>query len=665
MPQTRLPAASESEQSPDFLLFEDPYASYRVSPPYSHHHPFHPVVSDVSFPPILGDSDGMHHSNHHHHHHQHHHQHHHSLYPLGTSAMDDSPLPLVASSAPDFDAHPAFMPFHAADSDIPRAYVDDQLGSAPDVLVHPPALAYHSSQLSDRGEYRTTPSASPATSVGGRSGLSGSEAGSARTSPYSRPTGVEDPLQNFAMIDPQFSGTTVAPFRHAQLGLTLRPGIDPSLVSNSPPEQQPLSASPFGSPPWNVMHSPPPPQPQPQPQQAASSPSPPDMHRHAGQAAADGSGRLSPSAPHLFGARHAPYQQRRPSAGSEHSRHSMGSPGTYAVEATDAYEAVGYAPAQSPSQRSTGSAGRLARSGSSSDSIHSNGAHAGAVALAAAAAAAAAPSSKDAGHGSVGSIGSNANATATASAAANANAKETVCSECHKSFRDLRAHQLTHQLERPEKCPIATCEYSKKGFARKYDCQRHTLTHYKGTMVCGFCPGSGSAMEKSFNRADVFKRHLMAVHSVEQTPPNSRQKKTGKKGLPADFGGSYSSGKCSTCSITFATAQQFYEHLDDCVLSKVVEEEPAARANERNLAQVKLEDMDDVFAVAAGRMDESGQADDDDVDEELGDVDELEEDDEEKDETYTGTTAAARRPKGGRTPGTRSKTKRAGVGSSR
>ena len=212
MPQTRLPAASETEQSQDFLLFEDPlYASgYRVSPPYSHHsNPFHPVVSDVSFPPILGESDGIHH----HHHHQHHHQHHHSLYPLGTSAMDDSPspLPLVASSAPDFDSHPAFMPFHAADSDIPRTYMDDQLSSAPDVLIHPPALAYHSSQLSDRGEYRATPSASPATSVGGRSGISGSEAGSARTSPYSRPTGVEDPLQNFAMIDPQFSGTNAVP----------------------------------------------------------------------------------------------------------------------------------------------------------------------------------------------------------------------------------------------------------------------------------------------------------------------------------------------------------------------------------------------------------------------------------------------------------------------
>lgn len=42
---------------------------------------------------------------------------------------------------------------------------------------------------------------------------------------------------------------------------------------------------------------------------------------------------------------------------------------------------------------------------------------------------------------------------------------------------------LTHQNKRPEKCPIQTCEYHVKGFARKYDKNRHTRTHYKGTMV--------------------------------------------------------------------------------------------------------------------------------------------------------------------------------------
>jgi len=162
--------------------------------------------------------------------------------------------------------------------------------------------------------------------------------------------------------------------------------------------------------------------------------------------------------------------------------------------------------------------------------------------------------------------------------------------DCGKIFKDLRAHMLTHQTERPEKCPIATCEYHVKGFARKYDKNRHTLTHYKGTMVCGFCPGSGSAAEKSFNRADVFKRHLTAVHGVEQTPPNSRKKAGSNASATAKKLTAYApdaTGKCSTCSQTFSNAQDFYEHLDDCVLRIVQQEDPAEAINAKRLAEVE------------------------------------------------------------------------------
>lgn len=147
--------------------------------------------------------------------------------------------------------------------------------------------------------------------------------------------------------------------------------------------------------------------------------------------------------------------------------------------------------------------------------------------------------------------------------------------QCGRVFKDLAAHMLTHMEERPEKCPIETCEYHTKGFARKYDKNRHALTHYKGTMVCPFCPGPGTAYEKAFNRADVFKRHLTAVHNVEQTPPNSR-KLAGlgsSESMPSREGGSTHGGasaKCSICQSQFATAQEFYEHLDDCVLNVIV-----------------------------------------------------------------------------------------------
>lgn len=155
---------------------------------------------------------------------------------------------------------------------------------------------------------------------------------------------------------------------------------------------------------------------------------------------------------------------------------------------------------------------------------------------------------------------------------------------CGRHVKDLKAHMLTHQNERPEKCPIATCEYHTRGFARKHDKVRHTLTHYKGRLTCGFCPSS--AGEKTFNRADVFKRHLTSVHGVEQTPPNARRK------IPAPGGTKRSgeiSGICSTCGNGFASAQDFYEHLDDCVLRFVLLSDPSEAINKKLLTSVETQ----------------------------------------------------------------------------
>ncbi|KAF2815021.1 uncharacterized protein BDZ99DRAFT_515783 [Mytilinidion resinicola] len=205
--------------------------------------------------------------------------------------------------------------------------------------------------------------------------------------------------------------------------------------------------------------------------------------------------------------------------------------------------------------------------------------------------------------------------------------------ECGRVFKDLKAHMLTHQNERPEKCPIATCEYHLKGFARKYDKNRHTLTHYKGTMVCGFCPGSGSAAEKSFNRADVFKRHLTSVHGVEQAPPNSRKRSpSGKKAYTATQ--ENLRGTCSTCSVTFNNAQDFYEHLDDCVLRVVQQADPSEAINQKLLSSVAddqdvVETMDRNGLQSAGDYAVPAYDEDEEEDEEI-DVDD------ENDDTYGG-----------------------------
>ncbi len=161
--------------------------------------------------------------------------------------------------------------------------------------------------------------------------------------------------------------------------------------------------------------------------------------------------------------------------------------------------------------------------------------------------------------------------------------------DCGKVYKGLKAHLLTHQHERPEKCLISTCEYTQKGFARKYDKRRHVLTHYKGTMVCGFCPGSGSVAEKSFNQVDMFKRHLTSVHGVKQTATNNHKRSpiTSVKKLT-----SYcqdTTGKCSICSVTFSNAQDFYDHLDDCVLQALQQEEPTEAINAQHLASVSCD----------------------------------------------------------------------------
>jgi len=160
--------------------------------------------------------------------------------------------------------------------------------------------------------------------------------------------------------------------------------------------------------------------------------------------------------------------------------------------------------------------------------------------------------------------------------------------ECGRPFKDLKAHMLTHQTERPEKCPIASCDYHTRGFARSYDKIRHTLAHYRGTLICGFCPGSRSPAEKSFNRADVFKRHLTSVHGVEQTPLNCPKKNSNSKDTMAYS--SNSTGKCSTCSGAFSNPQEFYEHLDDCVLRMVQQEEPSEAINQKLLAKVNSDE---------------------------------------------------------------------------
>ncbi|OQE23428.1 hypothetical protein PENFLA_c011G00274 [Penicillium flavigenum] len=155
------------------------------------------------------------------------------------------------------------------------------------------------------------------------------------------------------------------------------------------------------------------------------------------------------------------------------------------------------------------------------------------------------------------------------------------CPQCGQVCVDLRAHAMTHNPERTEKCPIVSCDYHTRGFTRKYDMNRHVLAHYKGDMVCHFCPGYGTPTEKNFNRVYMFKRHLITVHGVMQMQPNqpgTRPNSSTKMGIDQ------TSGNCSICNETFGDAQDFYKHLDNCVMLKVMQEDPSEAINQMNLA---------------------------------------------------------------------------------
>lgn len=139
---------------------------------------------------------------------------------------------------------------------------------------------------------------------------------------------------------------------------------------------------------------------------------------------------------------------------------------------------------------------------------------------------------------------------------------------CGRVLRDLPAHLLTHQAERPEKCPVGDCEYHIKGFARAYDRVRHTLSHFKETMVCGFCPANIFAGERTFNRCEAFLKHLVATHGVEQTPAGRKDDVHGSENKPQKPVTSQRVATCSLCSEPF-DAQGFYEHLRGCALRQV------------------------------------------------------------------------------------------------
>ena len=143
--------------------------------------------------------------------------------------------------------------------------------------------------------------------------------------------------------------------------------------------------------------------------------------------------------------------------------------------------------------------------------------------------------------------------------------------------------QASIEIGGPEKCPIRTCEYHTKGFAQKSNRNQHTVIHYEGTMVCGFCseeprlvgtprprsidddefhsyprrrPGRARWLSRKMG-IDAFKRHLRLQHPIGQLESSLHL-----HSKPREW------GQCSACLCVFKL-QDFIEHLDDCIFREV------------------------------------------------------------------------------------------------
>lgn len=135
------------------------------------------------------------------------------------------------------------------------------------------------------------------------------------------------------------------------------------------------------------------------------------------------------------------------------------------------------------------------------------------------------------------------------------------------------------QPHRPQKCPISTCRNHSEGFVRRYNQQRHILTHYHGEMTCVFCSIDNGEHTKAFARIDELKRHLATTHGAAQKATRSVQPDTTREKSNDESGGK--TGQCSVCSTVFDSAQAFYDHLDLCIARAVREQGEQARCPRR------------------------------------------------------------------------------------
>ena len=111
------------------------------------------------------------------------------------------------------------------------------------------------------------------------------------------------------------------------------------------------------------------------------------------------------------------------------------------------------------------------------------------------------------------------------------------------------------------KCPFSVCEVYFTGPVTKVDMDAHMISHYDGDISCIFCREYRPTDPHShyeFKSVNDLKRHLISVHDVKSTIVD----------LETDDI-SLQIATCRTCLSLFRSPQQFYRHIDNCMLHSI------------------------------------------------------------------------------------------------
>ena len=106
-------------------------------------------------------------------------------------------------------------------------------------------------------------------------------------------------------------------------------------------------------------------------------------------------------------------------------------------------------------------------------------------------------------------------------------------------------------IEYSRKCPVTTCESHRKGFPRKAERDKHTMTHFEGSFKCGsrLCGRSYIFFENSFNNIEDLRHHVRGLTHLSSFREFERF-------------------RCCVCTHVFDRSS-YLEHLDDCMVHTV------------------------------------------------------------------------------------------------